>query len=475
VLEAVPTFYNDITVAIPGQTIVGGQIVLENYTVEGASTIGTFINLDLVGDHRLVDGSYELTREIDTEFDAVETVGEQIRVMGTFGGRGSSLAKRYTDTEAANYDALATNARDRYELLINLESQYRHVYRTVGIPYNWDGKSSTCLPSATRREMCVETNNAGFLRHSLCLGLGAGVYAPHPVPVLRLDNDLPIFGGWNYESGAVRYDEAEDSSALQYSPIAPTSWIRLDAGSDDYWLNASEAYGCREQRTGILGHDIEVASSLTEASYIRFFESSVSGSDMFDNFAVTMSMTMPNRVGYASWTGTTRPKRVKRIQVPGCHLWLAHTDAIWMLDPLDTNGSGYLARRNAGGTNWASYASAVTTSGLVQGTTADVQYFYPLRDDRAALAKMHAFHAAYYVRDERYAITWAMRDCGIYGGWKNSQGAVTPWPVVGDLIHYVIACGVTRTSDCPVTSVRYDHTTGITKWITSWAVGDWNA
>jgi hypothetical protein len=86
-----------------------------------------------------------------------------------------------------------------------------------------------------------------------------------------------------------------------------------------------------------------------------------------------------------------------------------------------------------------------------------------LRDDRAALAQIHALATAWY-GGERRPCSWAMKCFGMGSNWITDQGVSMPYPSMGSFIKQIKANGQVYSVNTPVTGISYDHEAGVTYW-----------
>ena len=167
---------------------------------------------------------------------------------------------------------------------------------------------------------------------------------------------------------------------------------------------------------------------------------------------LTVGLRMPHRVRMAA--GNVNGKRKKTIELPGVHVWMAHSGAIWDLDPSTRSyGDGSPPLRGA--------SASASTAGL-------------LRDDRSTLARQFNMSAMWYGVDQtrfgslHQGAEWALRCCGDIPTSTDYDGGGVVYPMPGQVVQYLNANGQRLEINSPCSSIVYDNGSGITTWTTDW-------
>lgn len=429
VIRILPIFANDLTPPAPA----GGTPP----TITGAINAGTIADVDLIGDQRHVDRTFQAVRERDTYFDAVETVSEPIKVMVTLCEQeANSLAKRWNEDEQTAYESLSA-AVDSYAD----SPQFQHVYRTVGLRSGWeflvgDGEPGTGV--ATRCDWSLDDD--GELTFPDPQGSTS-------VLVTSIADYIPMWAGYDVSSSSL----ATFNGTPEFTPQAlpPQIWRRVN---DDpiRWVDAAETDSLQLMRAGNGGTDLQIRDS--ESNGVRYLESL----DNFNELAITVCLVLPNLVRLHTardgLQGDPDPSRVKRVRIPGYELHLIHPLCIYALDTATTSNGGYAPKTGALG-------GSGSTPGIA-------------RDDRNDMAIIHTLMAEWYLNERRTA-TWQLKAFGMYGTDPATVGISDHWPSLGELLRDLSFAGRTEQFSTPITSVEYNNEQGITTWITSWSDRDW--
>jgi len=399
-----PQFADDIEYQFPD----GGGTA----TAQGATSAGTAVTVDLIGDHRINDraGDFILSKEAVTNYQRVETLSDRILVVGTLGGKAGDLAKRHSDDEEAAFEALTGSQR------IDREAEFSHVFRQFGLPYDTDFTLSEADTGSNPVAFDYQVEDDGDLT--------SGRSNTSPVAT-TLEARLPIPAG--YLADTNESDMPDGVGALQQVGV----WRHR---GDDTWTNAADGEGFGVEIIDDVDLWLEVGSdTLTGGRTLGI-------TWPLEDWAVTVAIRLPHRVRYA--TGQAGG-RTKRVYVPGFGLHVVHPHAILAV----SDGSGTPVR-----------------SGTEESPTI-------LRDDRDALQRVHRQVVAWYQGTRRTA-QWSLAACGFAGQWVDADDNANDWQKIGELVTEITYNGRTETVNTPITSMRYDHTAGVTTWATSWVDRD---
>lgn len=420
-------------------------------TFPGATTAVTTTTVDLIGDHRAVAGALSLGDPYQFRYDYLETVGEPIEVACTLSyldGQktlssnyiaSASLAPRWSATELSSFRGASVAGRSA--------ERYAHVYQAHGLPPTWVGLAGDGNGGNTVR-IDYRCNDGGAI-------LIPGASDPKTSPALvKILSDLPLYTGYDYSADAVtRWDSGSGGS----DQAAPTRrrWmagVRKSAGRYLRFDETTVSITARVDNTG----EIWLQNSADESTGLRALsDTSLSAlSPVYDyqNIWLTVGIRLPHRVRYANGDATGR--RRGRAEFRDFHLWLGAPGCIWDIDTTvgDAN-NGWAAKRAPGG--------GVSSFGI-------------LRDDRPALAIIHALSWAWYGTDvERRSSSWSIKDCGMLASFTSGDTAATAttinYPKLGQLLTTLGANGEQHTINTPITMVEYDNVSGQTTWSTEWS------
>lgn len=446
-------------------------------TIQGSYSAGTNAgNVDLIGDHRVVDGSFKLGDRDQFKLDALETVGEPIEVLVTLAytdglngsvgvSDGRSLRRRWTNTEQTSFRALTTAAQ-------RIDERWRPVYQLHGLPLTWDfvvgngdNQKLTRCDYRCNGEDSVEIAtllNGAIIAESQ-FSQGGLAIDDTSIAMCEIMSDLPLYEGWDYQTSTpVRWDGTTEVGNPQRRPVL--GMFRISENRFTKWEETVANLNVQADGIDLLiynqansGDGKRIVSDTSAAGIAAGLNASFS----YTALAVTVGLRLPHRVRFYSGMRPSDPdcKRKATIYQADHHLWLAHPGAIWDLQGTTGSAStGHTPRRAAAG-------GVASAPGL-------------LRDDRAALARLHYLAWSWYSADRRSA-TWAIRDCGLLGSYLAFQGAVLPtdgsgstsftYPSLGKMIDALSANGEVHAINTPVTRIAYDHATGTTTWSTDWS------
>ena len=272
---------------------------------------------------------------------------------------------------------------------------------------------------------------------------------PYASPIATtLANDLPLFDGYSYATTTpARYDGATEPYAPPRRPVM--AFVRT---ASDRYLDLSRI-GFSLAIDPQFGVFVRFGPDQDEMIAGRFFSApAVPGyAYAWQQLVLTVSLRLGNRVRFAS--GDAKSPRRLFIRHPGFHLWLAHPGAIWELDRSSSSVAEAPALRGAAG------ASAAAPG--------------VLRDDRAALAQLHALSRVWYLQDHR-AATWSLRACGDLPSWTDTVAGEVAFPRLGEVVTTIgytdrNGASASATVNTPVTGSAYDNVRCVTKWSTDWA------
>lgn len=405
-------------------------------TIDGATTNGTTTTVDLIGDQRLVDGTFQVAAEVATEYTGVETVGARIEMVCTLGttASGPGFTKSYTDDEATDYDtAVADGLAERGQT-----TRFAAVYRGLRIDRAWtlDARDAVSGDSAVTQYTSSSVD--------VCMNADTGVLTKdldseaNSLVILELMDTLPLAAGWDYTvNPAVPYTGSETAPPGTV-PVQVFAADVIDNADhrNDTWTDAYAADFMSISRGGVDGNELYFDSSSG-----RYWELNDP-----DDYLFTVSLRLSNRLRY--FTGTTEGA-VRRVKLENHKLILAHNGAVVAL--ADDGSPLYPLSKPI----------------AIGGST-----FHRIRDDRDGLLRLHKLAVEWYTTRRRTA-TWQLRCHGV-GQWFDADGVAYDFPTLGQLVTTMTYNGRTETLNTPVTTIEYDHISGTTTWITSWSDLDWS-
>lgn len=443
----------------------------DDTTISGSSNI---VEVDLIGDHRVPQDSVQVGDKSQFRVDSLDTIGECIEVMmnGAYvdGPTGSMpnvdgvAIERAWSHSFSESDQTTFLARDPEK---RIGDQWLATFQLHRFPLGWTGEAGDgdggTLSRADYR--CTDTGEIVDPGDPPTLPFGTDADVPYLTQatspaLIDVVDDLPIYAGYKYTTTAVRRDGRAESGYPQRLPAQV--YLRVDANTY-LSLSMAEDLGLtfKMSKAGILVYSqADQGDGTRQVSIID--ETNLDAAYDYNALVFTYCVRLPHRVRFRSGLPPTDPncKRRSTLYQRDHHLWLAHPGAIWALDAENgTLADGYPALRNACG-------GAVGTPGI-------------LRDDRTALAQLHALAWSWYGY-HRVNAQWSLRDCGFLLGFDAFTGIVgTPidgamqptfisYPILGQIVTFLKHNGGEDAINTPITRITYDNGTGLTTWYTDW-------
>jgi hypothetical protein len=398
-------------------------------TIVGATSAETKVTVDLLGDHRCVDGSFRYHYRDEYRVDYLETVGEQIEVLITVSYEDGTLEPGWVNAD--DFIAADIGARkgaefdltyNRHELAVSSGTIFRAGDGNGGTPTVW----------------AYECNDDGTVT--------AADTTTFSMAACEILGDLPLLENYDYSvEPAVAFSATEDIKR-----VAPMVLIR---SGDDAYVDQSPYI--QMKLAGLAA--IDVRSQGDELDYtstrrIGDVDALSSTYDVADLVAV-LGVQLPSRLRVA--TGDATSYRRRTIYQPGYRMWLAHSGTIWTLDDDNVAASGA----------WP--ALRIT----------DATGYRILHSDLDALKIKHALAWEWYGSEHR-ACEWTLRCCGLLpdhevaaeGNLRATARARQDYPRLGQFVDFVKAHGESAgvVVATVITSVEYDNRSGETTWRTDW-------
>lgn len=434
-----PQWYTAISFA----TNDGGTIDLPG----AASNSDWYTNVDLIGDHRLVDDSFHADDIQDAHYDGLSVQGERIEVCATLATGESSLEISWTAGDATAFTAL-TN-------ITCIDDRWDTVYQKYQLPRSWNG--------------FAKDGNGGTAR-LVAYKCGALTVSATPVATLsdgsatlsialtELLTDIPLFDGYRYNAVPAQPADGSGLGSARRSPDRRPPMVLLKPSSADRFLFGEEIIPPITASVQPDGCMIYAPSDKADGTRVISVKATSRLGAVFDTADVRLvaGIRLPYRV--QAQIGDPDGKRQKILRVPGCHLWLANPGTIWDLDTTVGDGSGgYAPRRNPL---------------IVSGTGPNPAL---LRDDREALMIRCATAWKWYDGSiDRRVCRWTLRAHGLAGTFKSLTSASSTstttiaYPKLGQFVTTLTANGQTIPCNTPITGITYDGDAGETTWQTEW-------
>lgn len=441
-----PQTLDDITFTIPSTGAT--------QTIDGAGTAATTVDVDLIGDHRIVADGVKLGDRFIHVADAVETTSENIQLLTTISYYDTipTIEPRWAIGRESTFAALTTTQRP--------EAPWDPIWNIHGLKRLWNGN-------------CADHNGGNILpcdyacddNGNIITSMSSGRLITSPF-LCKVLPDLPIYEGYDYtSSNNLRKigDQAGNDELGQPARAKPFAVIRV--GNNKY-ITGSDLI--RQLTLQIRGRDI-LAYSHDDLKHGSRIISDTSIANLSAQFGIaalgfTIGLELPHKIRRRSVRtdafGVALPpesvKRVINIRLSDMHLWIAQPNAIWSLDRSSGSVStGFSPKRNA-------VAGTVTSPGLI-------------RDDRDALSRIHAMACAWYLVPRQTA-SWRLKACGMLPSFESFDAPLvnllTPtdilYPTLGQLVTEFQAAGQINTLNTPITNIHYNHVSGETTWETDW-------
>ena len=397
----------------------------------GAGDYGTLVDVDVIGDHRFVDGSLLLGDSQQYECDYNETFGEKIQVLATISAPDQTLEPAWKTAEAAAFRALALTARR--------DMIWFPVYQSYRLKRGFDFITGNGLGTSTKIRCDYSCNDAGnYSTYDDAKTSPANV---------RIMDDLPLFEGYDYSGSPVRHDGQTETGTP--ARIPPFFFFRNSTkATPGDTLPVSVALKIHDDTISVYRNDDQPFGSryISEAAYpAASLGTQLENADL----AVTVGLEMPHRVRIAS--GVKGSARRRKNFIPGLHLWLAAYKTTYGFAPSTDNQH----------TVYDNCCPA--TSGVI-------------RDDRDALAAKHWLSVAWYGPSSALGAqgalkrnaSWSLRCCPDIPSSTAYDGGFCVYPQVGQCIGFLSANGQRNSIATPVSSVVYDNESGIATWTTDW-------
>lgn len=488
-----PQFEDDIVYSNPATgapfygTIIGASTADTKYKNEAAGD-----DWNVQGDQRLIDRVLQYSDPESNLHDYVETVGEQMQIIGTFSYKNNdgitladmlyepvytkTWAARWSDTDATNFEALLPIKR--------ILQYWDFCWQAHGLPRDWEGYAGDGYTNGAQVRidwMCAD-NGVLFKMSDLDQTLASAA-------LVEMQSHMPLYQGYDYTgSTPKKTDNSQEQGAPSPRPLAV--YLNLDPANDRWYPPqgqlpsvitdikfSPQAAGFSPEIT--LQSDALLCLSRGAMDFgSRFFADVAADAALAPDYrlnalydvtqlAFTMALKMPYRVrlcsttiadDYPSTPGNMKDwrKAVRRriVYVPNAHLWIIDSKAIYDLNQNDyVDEQGFAPRRGALG-------STTSAPGI-------------LRDDRERLVIYHTMMVEWYMKPRRRIVV-GLKGCGFIPQEMTKTVGVTPstvteiLPKLGNYIAKLTCAGQTLDVGTLVTSIDYDHQRGETVWTTDW-------
>lgn len=449
-------------------TATPGALELTHENIIPAAAYGEqCIDVDLLGDHRLVDGKFKYDNRQSSLFKGVLVQGENIQALVNLNFFGSTLAKRWSDA-----DETAMGELELGQVAQRTSSRWRHVWRRFGVPTAFS-YLVTGEPSAAAAHVNYLTDADGDIVAGEYLLSETGLSSEL---TLHIMSDLPIYEGWRYDvDPPVRYDGAQDYIPPGRMPPVVLYRADLDVSGAPTWfpLNAA-GFNLQTDDFGLY-----IVNQIEESTGVRLLATAEAlpnayesmGTPGIDTAAGFNLQKMNTIVGVELGTRVS----ILRYQTPltgayddigrkyvmtinGLHLWLGAPGAMWECDY-----------------NRAGQSDGQWNPGLKFPTG---KAAYCIRDDRNELSFIAALAWEYYGNIHNPA-TWGINDCGLLTSFVTDDGVTIPYPKLGQMVGKVTHAGtqaqpIKATLNTNITSIHYLHEQGQTWFRTDYVSYDGN-
>jgi hypothetical protein len=442
-ITIMPQTYGDVTYLNSYSASSG---TYASTSIDGAASHGSSVDVDLIGDHRLVADTFLITEPEVHTADAVETISERIQVaMPLNYADTESLSEGWLATQETAFAGLSFDARtpDKWDGMFCM-----HRLKDAWIGKCGDGTTNTSSVVFSDWHMAEDADGTQSLRTS-----ETGKPLTSPI-MCRILGDLPFLTGYSYTSSV---PTPITSDAMDQARRRPAMAL-VRSGSDEYvMLNDSENLDSTFALK-ISGRTIYSESNADKMAGVRSISDNTidglgCGPYQSSQLVFVCSVELPHRVRWVSYrVGANKETARRRIVIEHAnhHLWLAHPRCVCDL------------------------SDAYGTYGFAPVRVLSPTYGpYICRDDRIQLAALHALACTWYL-EQRRTVRWELRDCGLIDSFEvitdaeSGSTSVVAYPQLGQVVNELAAGGQTRTIRTPITSISYDHDTGTTRWETDW-------
>lgn len=398
-------------------------------TIVGASSGETTVTVDLIGDHRFVDGSFRYSYRDEYRVDYLETVGEPIEALITVSYEDGTLEPGWVNaTDFISADPGARKGAEfeitynRHELALSTGTIFRAGDGNGGTPTAW---SYAC-------------DDSGAVTTVATTG--------YSMAACEIMGDLPLLENYDYSTDpATRFSETEDQKRRE--PI-----VLIRTGDDEY---VDQRPYIQMRLAGLASLDVRSQGDEKEYTSVRRIGDVAAIDSTYDvaDLVAVLGVRLASRLRVA--TGDATSYRRRTIYQPEHHLWLAHKGAIWTLDDSSVAANG----------SWPALRIE------------DAVGYRILRSDLDALKIKHALAWEWYGSEHR-ACEWTLRCCGLLpdhavaadGNLRDAGLNRQGYPRLGQYVDFIKAHGVTAgvTVNTMITSIEYDNRAGETTWRTDW-------
>lgn len=446
VLKARAPFANEVLYRQAADGVLSMDTIV---TIPPAEDGVDAIDVDLNGDHRIAE-PFTYVDRYSSLIDHLVVQGEPIQVCCNLNFFGSTLANRWSATDQTTFAGLT-------ELYQRQSPRWRHVWRRYGLPETFT-LNVKAEPAAAAKNIDYALDGTGTI---------VANSDTTDRMTFRILGDLPIYEGWRYDQTVpVRWDAATD-----YLPpvrMSPVVMIRADADkdTDPTWYPLHYA-GFNLQFDD---YGLYIVNGVEDQGGVRLLASAAAAPNAYQDPQIPgvtatsgidqqklntiVGVELGARVAFSTQGPYDNAGKRMVMTVPGVHLWLGAPGAIWELDYLRAGQANY-----SPGLKFPSSEAA-----------------YIIRDDRNALAFIHALAASYYTQLHNPG-QWALADCGFLSSFSTLDGGAVSYPQLGQLVGEVTYAGEqgseqTTELNTPITSIFYEHDRGVTTWRTDFVSYD---
>lgn len=393
-------------------------------TILGAEATSSAVDIDLEGDHRVIEGSFKLGGRAQHKVEYLEVPGEQIEAVITAGYPDSLFEEKWSPGSAVSFDALLPDQRrgDRYDL----------VYHLHGLPDSWRVTAGNGNGSGSNHVCDYHCVNGGIGQTS------SSVLPESSMASIEILPSLPIHSNPSDTTRFVRSPPLllMNVGADRFLDGRRHLGLELRIREDGFHVSKNEWDDEGFRYVGDLGYPTH------QAAY------------SYTNLALTFAIRLPHRIMYNFGNRDTAGRRLTLPIAKDMRLWLVSNDAITALDL--ENGTlvdGYAPIRGDEGSPGA-------------GT------YRILRDNRDQLARRGHLAWSWY-GTFRQTVTYQMKSCMLLPSFEVEDDRGTrseiEYPRLGQLVRTLQAGGVANEIHTPITGIDYDNETQISTLETDWS------
>lgn len=411
----------------------------------------------------------------------------------------NALAPRWSSEDSPGITGANSDVSQMYDITAGQywSARFSNVYQAFGLPFRWNCRVGDAKGTGDLLRCDYRCADDGSI-----ISPDNDTYVDTPQNSVEILSTTPFLSNYDYSHGKST-QTPYDSGNPNGMPFRRNSFVIAHLNPDssnDFWYYAdiptglSDTSGYAANMTLFnpavsISPDTITLESANAASSRMFCElhrdddnsQKLAGTYDVTALAFTVTLRMPHRLRMLArnlntspvvpiivdsdscmngQADTTQACRIRTINVPGAHLWLAHPHCVWDLtsesSDIDPNKGSEALRAPLGA------AVETNTPGI-------------LRDDRDRMLAVHLLAKNWYLDSFRTRIRVGQAYCGLLPFVR--QGASSTYtdipPALGDYIGGIYANeeagGPSGYSvNTIVTQIDYNHAEGVTMWVTDY-------